>query len=940
MPPAHWIRKGLFWTAWLACGLWTTVVPAAPGSALYYDGTNGFVQVAHNANLNAFPFTVTAWFRSTNTSPVAQGIVSKYADMLGNGWSLMMQGGYLRGFYYRGNLSDRAIDATTASPVADGFWHYAALTVDTNGGKLYLDGIQVGSGTWTGSAGAPTGTEPLLVGRYCNFANRFLGTIDEVTVWNRTLGRPELNYIKHRQLNGNEDGLLALWHFDENGGPTAGDATTHGYTGMLSNNPVWVTSSAPLVFNQISINALRFSGGNDYVGVAHNTNLNSLPFTATAWFLTTNNSPAFQGIVNKYIDSSGNGWALILQGGHLRGFYYAGGGANLAIDATSAGLVSDGSWHHAALVVDNIGGKLYLDGAQVGSGTWTVGAQVPITTAPLLIGRYYSAAYPFSGIIDEVTVWKTALTPAQIAADMNAPLTGAETGLVALWRLDEASGTTASDATGNGYDGTLNNGPLRTGSTAFLGDGTSVIHTTLGNVQWARQFAVTTIPAQRGFAANGPFWVRRLDDFGAPGGTTSVFVNLQSSLQSTLLAGPVPLVNNSTQFNLSLPSYLAAAPQATAGGVITSPLLDIEPQSGTQLDSVNDTLRLSVSEFYSINSGPQLTAETISLAPAKLLHFDGNLLFGPVATAFTSIANTPTRGSPGGGGINTQLAVNNNSGYLVASPSHTYGNGSAINVVLLTNGDSIASSGSVPVTGPSPDIGTIQNISFTRSSLNLTPTGAVGFVALQLPLGFSIGISPSNHLSIPALEYPNTPLDPNLNPVPATLSTPGPLYGVEETLPYWFSAASVTWQIASGQIVLNPNGGVFVRQEEDDLLLSLQSSLVETNRAYRISNDGYFCNAVPTNNSLVVVADTNGVARIATQLALRPPELRPHFPYTSNTPSARIPVGTGLLIITDNLASASSYLTVTGAVPVLYGRDCTYIGCTATQAGPASLSRV
>ena len=36
----------------------------------------------------------------------------------------------------------------------------------------------------------------------------------------------------------------------------------------------------------------------------------------------------------------------------------------------------------------------------------------------------------------------------------------AKADLVSLWRLDEASGTKAHDASGNGHDGTLKGGPL------------------------------------------------------------------------------------------------------------------------------------------------------------------------------------------------------------------------------------------------------------------------------------------------------------------------------------------------------------------------------------------------------------------------------------------------------------------------------------------------
>src|SRR5688500_5735756 len=105
--------------------------------------------------------------------------------------------------------------------------------------------------------------------------------------------------------------------------------------------------------------ALRFNGGPGHVNVPHNTAFNSYPLTATAWLRTTNASTT-QGIVSKYFDASGNGWSIIVQGGRVRGFYYR-AFSTFALDGVSAATVSDGRWHHVAMVVDASGGKLFLD---------------------------------------------------------------------------------------------------------------------------------------------------------------------------------------------------------------------------------------------------------------------------------------------------------------------------------------------------------------------------------------------------------------------------------------------------------------------------------------------------------------------------------------------------------------------------------------------------
>ena len=179
---------------------------------------------------------------------------------------MVVQNGHLTG-YYSAAAGNQAIYSTAATAVADGFWHQVALTVNATGGLLFVDGIQVGAGTWLGTPGPPTGTQPMQIGKYYSYPGGFQGTIDEVTLWNRALGVAELNNLQRRQLNGNEDGLVALWHFDEGTGTSAGDATGHGFIGLLINNPVWVTSSAPIVFNPVAGTALEFDGVNGFVTV-------------------------------------------------------------------------------------------------------------------------------------------------------------------------------------------------------------------------------------------------------------------------------------------------------------------------------------------------------------------------------------------------------------------------------------------------------------------------------------------------------------------------------------------------------------------------------------------------------------------------------------------------------------------------------------------------
>jgi hypothetical protein len=75
----------------------------------------------------------------------------------------------------------------------------------------------------------------------------FRGIIDEVRIWNtaRTQAQIAQNKNSVSSVLGNQ-ALVAYYQFDEGSGGVTGDSA-HGYVGGLSNGPVWVTSSAPII---------------------------------------------------------------------------------------------------------------------------------------------------------------------------------------------------------------------------------------------------------------------------------------------------------------------------------------------------------------------------------------------------------------------------------------------------------------------------------------------------------------------------------------------------------------------------------------------------------------------------------------------------------------------------------------------------------------------
>lgn len=124
-------------------------------------------------------------------------------------------------------------------------------------------------------------------------------------------------------------------------------------------------------------------------------------------------------------------------------------------------MFSLSGWNHIAQTYDGSTQKLYLNGVLVAS--QTLSGEITANANDLLIGDM------FNGTIDEVRLWDVARTEEEIRANMCKKLDGDESGLIGYWRLDEGTGTTANDETGNN-NGTLTNSPTWVWSGAAIGD--------------------------------------------------------------------------------------------------------------------------------------------------------------------------------------------------------------------------------------------------------------------------------------------------------------------------------------------------------------------------------------------------------------------------------------------------------------------------------------
>jgi len=261
----------------------------------------------------------------------------------------------------------------------------------------------------------------------------------------------------------------------------------------------------------------------------------------------------------------------------------------------------------------------------------------------------------------------------------------------------------------------------------------------------------------------------------------------------------IPLKQSETIFTSSLGSQLASAPRTSNlanGWLSAAQILSAEP-NGVQLNSVDNLHQIITTLSHNENGGALATDNISTNALSRLLHFDGNLIFGPLLTLFTNLDASPVVANiVAGDHLDCSLAVSANSGFIPGT-AYTFGNGTALSVSLALNGDCTLKNGSVNVIGAGNDTDTIQNISFQRSSVSLGTNGASAILTLDLPVGLSVRLNtPDTRLTTNSLPFLAL-LDGSLRPQTNQLFAPHvPLYFSSEILPCWILTSAFSWRVS------------------------------------------------------------------------------------------------------------------------------------------------
>lgn len=386
------------------------------GSSAYFNGTDDYLSIADSDdwNFGSGDFTIDCWLRISSIDSFTRAcIFTQYVNA----------SNYFEFYYYAdyglilyatsGGIAAFNVQGTTASFSLNTWYHVAAVRSGSTF-RLFVNGIDVTSSGGTDSDPSPNISAPVHVG-LSQGTVYFHGHIDELRV---TKGQAlfEGNFTPantYHPLAADQDNVLLL-HMEQD------DPNNNAYTedDSVSKRDVFFNSSAQISSTQKKFGdtSLYLNGSGDCLSFVDSTDfdlgLSDEPFTIECWFNTTLNS--VWSVLNRG-GNNNNDWSMtdghqyLLHYQNTAGyfsFYYNNNGSSVQVQAPTV-TVTDGNWHHVAVIFDGTTTWVAVDGT-LGAGITTGSYYKPSASDTTRIGVYQISAGggDYVGYFDEFRISK------------------------------------------------------------------------------------------------------------------------------------------------------------------------------------------------------------------------------------------------------------------------------------------------------------------------------------------------------------------------------------------------------------------------------------------------------------------------------------------------------------------------------------------------------
>ena len=468
------------------------------GGGVTFDGSGDIVTAGTGSSISITgAITVEAWVKVAVLpgSNLGYSIVAKDKNTGGRAYTLdLLTSAGCLGTCFRfyvnggGNLTTNEVTAT-ANQVQTNIWYHVVGTfVPSTSMHIYINGVQSETNTVTSPvASINTATANLTVGgrEYAGAEDYFNGVIDEPRIYNyaRTAGQIVEDMNAGHPAPGSPIGSpLGHWKFDEGYGTTLNNSGSKGTSiaGSSAGGAAWTNHGK---FGK----AIVTDGTATYATIPDDDSIDfnyNQDFTVSFWMRDIGGSTASKAIVEKWT-TGGTPYPYVFRTATGNKVIFLRFDTTNNPFITSSKVVMDSAWHHIVGVKNGSTMYLYVDGVLDGTTTDSTNTTTTNTSA-VQIGRRGGGSNFWSGNLDELKIYNSALTASQVKLEYNraqslvlgsmsdtSGLTGGNVASnsaaaeycipgdastcsapVARWDFEEGSGTSVNDTSDNANTGT------------------------------------------------------------------------------------------------------------------------------------------------------------------------------------------------------------------------------------------------------------------------------------------------------------------------------------------------------------------------------------------------------------------------------------------------------------------------------------------------------
>ncbi len=463
------------------------------------------------------------------------------------------------------------------------------------------------------------------------------------------------------------------------------------------------------------------------------------------------------------------------------------------------------------------------------------------------------------------------------------------------------------------------NGPLQHFITFSNSPGDPSLNTfaTSESINLNRSVIVRSNPGDEEFSVSGSLDLIRLDETDADPASATIPLTFTLSLENS--AGTsIPLAAATTTLDVDAPSHVGGLPAVT-----TVPFtLRFAPADWNELLPTQG-YQLKVSVAHADPDGTTVddfSNQPVTAPSSRLFAFTGDIFFGSTRARFSAVSGDPSTGGINlpGNVLESSLTIPAGNGTLAGNDATSRRFGGSPMEVWIEPGPTgqlvfFRGLGQVAFNTTDTDLTTLGGLRVIRTTMRLTQNGlSADAFGVFLPDGFGYSRSATGRRLRSIHEFTNLPCGPDLLPASSvlTISGPGTIHAVHDSLPLRFSAPEISWDLTAGTFTIRSGApATYVRAAED-----------ATFATPPLSNDAYCRAARELLADMVITTSPEGRAIIqSAAIGFSDGSFRAHFPQQAEISwdgRGQLVINEGRISLRDSLLEAPRQLSA------LYQRGC------------------